>query len=77
MQNEIITDSWSEKVARLMELVARKTEAIRIHQQQPKPDLLAIEQYGQKRAEYLNELSSLMQTYGIRVQFELPPLQAA
>jgi hypothetical protein len=77
MQTEIITDSWSEKVARLMELVARKTEAIRIHQLHEKPDRLAIDQYEQKRAEYLNELSILMQTYGIRVQFELPPLQAA
>ncbi len=77
MQKEIITDSWSEKVARLMELVARKTEAIRIHQQQEKPDKLAIEQYAQKRAEYLNELSDLMQAYGIWVKFEILPLLAA
>ena len=70
MRPNIISDEWSERVARLTELIARKSEAIKIHSEQPEPDRLAIEQYMELRAHYFDELAQLMKQYGVIVRFE-------
>jgi hypothetical protein len=70
MEANIISDEWGARVARLSELIARKSEAIRIHESQPNPDRLAIEQYKELRACYLEELAQLMNQYGVVLRFE-------
>ncbi len=70
MDSNIISDEWGARVARLTELIARKSEAIRVHLAQPDPDRLAIAQYEELRTRYLNELAQLMKQYGVVVRFE-------
>jgi hypothetical protein len=70
METNTTSDEWGARVARLTELIARKSEAIRVHLSQPNPDRIAVEQYTELRARYLEELAQLMNQYGVVVKFE-------
>lgn len=71
MQEQIDYQDWSLRVSRLVELIARKTEAIKFHENSQEPDMMAIEQYNELREHYLAELSELMQGFGIIAEFRL------
>jgi hypothetical protein len=70
METNTISDEWGARVARLTELIARKSEVIRVHLSQPNPDRIAVEQYTELRARYLDELAQLLNQYGVVVKFE-------
>lgn len=65
----------SNRIMRLVELIEHINKTIDVHKDESNPDRFVIEQYMERRAEYLNELALLLQPLGVALQWQ--PQQAA
>lgn len=71
---ELENAEWSERVARLMELIKLDIEAVKRHTEANSPAMI-LEQYEELRDTHLNELRELLAGSGMNV--ELVRLQNA
>jgi pyruvate-formate lyase len=66
---EVSSEEWVARVTRLVELIARKTELLRMHRNSHEPIALMIEQYEELRNRHLDELSALASRYDLEIRF--------
>lgn len=59
--------SWSDRVARLMELIRLDIEAVKRHTEANSPAMI-MEQYEELRDEHLDELRELLKDTGMTIQ---------
>jgi len=64
---ELENAEWSERVARLMELIRLDIEAVKRHTEANSPAMI-VEQYEELRDEHLSELRDLMKDSGMTIQ---------
>lgn len=60
----------SSRIMRLIELIEHINDTIQAHRNEPEPDGFSIEQYEDRRGQYLNELAELMQPLGVAISWQ-------
>lgn len=69
---ELENAEWSERVARLMELIKLDIEAVKRHTEANSPAMI-LEQYEELRDTHLNELRELLAGSGMNVELVRTP----
>ena len=66
-KSECCLTSWSDRVARLIELIRLDIEAVKRHTEANSPAMI-VEQYEELRNEHLDELRELLKDTGMTIQ---------
>ncbi len=68
MESEALTQQEQVRLMRLLELIRSTNRLISLHQEEDESSRFSIKQYQELKAEYLQELESLMMPFGVHIQ---------